>query len=117
MGHDQSQRGSAEEVGSGPRQPDAVDVDVDLLVVEGDQSGGRLHLAGREVVGPREILVAVTHLITNAYRPVAAGDALVRARRLGTGGHEVLEGDVGPIEVVAGRQAGLEHQYRGAALG
>src|SRR5262249_17398508 len=96
------------EVGAGPRQPDSVDVKVDLLVGEGDQSGDGLHLAGWEVVGPREILVALTHLVTDAYRPVSAGHTLVWACRLGAGRHEVLEGDVGPIEVIAGRQARLE---------
>src|SRR5271166_3649955 len=57
---------SLEEVGSGLRQPETVDVDVDLFVVEGDQAGDGQQLAGRVVVGPREILVAVPHLVAGA---------------------------------------------------
>src|ERR1700730_5291475 len=52
---------SLEEVSSGLGQPLAVDVDVDLLVVEGDQAGDGQQLAGRERVGPREILVTLAH--------------------------------------------------------
>ncbi len=102
---------------SGAGQPHAVHVDIGLLVVEGDQARDGQQLAGGKVVGPGEILVAVAHFITGAHRPVGAGDALVRAGRLGAGGHEMTEVDIGAIEVVAGRQAGLEHQHRRGTLG
>src|ERR1700751_6178192 len=92
---------SLEEVGSGLRQSETGDVDVDPLVVEGDQAGDGQQLAGRVVIGPGEILVAVAHRVTGAHRPVAAGETLVRARRLGLGGHQMLEGDIGAVEVVA----------------
>ena len=55
---------SLEEVGSGLWQPKTVDVEVDPLVVEGDQAGDGQQLAGRVVIGPGEILVAVAHRIT-----------------------------------------------------
>src|ERR1700716_4330441 len=58
---------SPEEVSSGLGQPLAVDVDVDLLVVEGDQACDGQQLAGREVVGPRQVLVAVAHRVTGAH--------------------------------------------------
>src|ERR1700733_1552312 len=57
---------SFEEVGSGLRQPEAVDVDVGLFVVEGDQAGDGLQLAGRVVVGPRKVLVALAHRVTGS---------------------------------------------------
>lgn len=43
------------EMGEGSLQASAVDGHVDLLVVEGDQSGDRQQLPGREVIGPGEI--------------------------------------------------------------
>src|SRR3954464_3352998 len=45
------------EVGSRPPQRGAVEGDVDLLVVEGDQPGDRQQLPGGEVVGPRQVAV------------------------------------------------------------
>src|SRR5947207_15518683 len=82
----------------------AVEVGVDLLVVEGDQAGDGQQLAGREVVSPGQVLV---HGPAGPDRPVAAGHALV-----GTGGHgvardQMLEADVGAVDVVPHRQAGL----------
>src|SRR5580704_2188547 len=94
---------SREEVGLGPLQLLSVQGDIDLLVVEGDQSGDGQQLAGREVVTPGQI---------GMYRagrpdgPVAAGRALVRARSHGIAGDQVGEVDVGSAQVVAGGQAG-----------
>src|SRR5258708_32863230 len=88
---------SLEEVGPGLWQPETVDVEVDPLVVEGDQAGDGQQLAGRVVIGPREVLVDVAHR-AGEHRPVAAGDALVRAGRLGAGEHELAEGATGAIE-------------------
>jgi len=47
-------------VGPGPWQPETIDVAVYRLVVEGDQADDGLILAGREVVGAREVLVAAS---------------------------------------------------------
>src|ERR1700747_3802623 len=96
-------------MGPGAGQPHAVDVEVDLLVVEGDQARDGLQLAGGEVIGPGEILVAVAHFVAAAHRPVGAGDAFVRAGRPGAGGHEMTEVDIGAGEVVGGGEARLDY--------
>ena len=74
-----------------------VEEDVDLLVVKGDQSGDRLKLPGREVVGPGQVGV---HGLADPDRPVSAGGALVRARGLRLGGDQVIEVRIAPIQVV-----------------
>src|SRR5579862_6288605 len=68
--------GRREEVCLGPLEPVAADEQVYLFVVEGHQACDGLELAGREVVGPRQIGV---YRIACADRPVPAGGALVRA--------------------------------------
>ena len=50
-------------------------------------------------------------------RPVPAGRALVGARRHGVRRDQVGEVDVGPVEVVAGREPGLEDQHGRGGLG
>jgi site-specific DNA recombinase len=97
-----------------PVKETTVEEGVDFLVVERDQPGDRQQLAGREVVGPGDVGVA---RVTEVRGPVAAGGALI-----GTGGQRVGRGEVGEVdfsavEVVAGRQPGLEHHHRRARFG
>ena len=75
--------GSFEEVGGRPGEELAVEGDVDLLVVEGDQAGDGEELAGGEVVGPGQVRVG---RVADRDVPVAAGRALVRAGGDGVGG-------------------------------
>src|SRR5215471_13270767 len=77
-----------EEVRLRPLKRLATDEEVDLLVVEGDHPGDGQQLAGGKVIGPREVPV---HRATSPDRPVAARDALVRARGDGAGGDQVPE--------------------------
>src|ERR1700761_6458889 len=95
----------------GPRaaQRAAVDLDVELLVVEGDHPGDRQQLAGREVIGPGQVLMFAADgpavgARVECDRPVSAGYPLVRAGRPGLAGYQVSEVDVGAVDVVAGRQ-------------
>ncbi len=60
----------------------AVEEDVYFFVVERDEAGDGLQLAGGEVVGPGEVRV---NAAANLDRPVAAGGALVRALGDGVG--------------------------------
>ena len=97
-----------------PAEETTVEEGVDFLVVERDQPGDRQQLAGREVVGPGDVGVAQ---VTEVRGPVAAGGALI-----GTGGQRAGRGKVGEVdfsavEVVAGRQPGLEHHHRRARFG
>src|SRR5664279_1925025 len=87
-----------EEVRFRPVEELLVEEDVDLFVVEGDQSGDRLKLSGREVVGPGQVGV---HGLADPDRPVAAGGSLVRARGLCLGGDQVIEIRLTPIQVIA----------------
>ena len=80
-----------EEVRLGPLEPLAAEEQVYLFVVEGHQSRDGLELAGREVVGPRQIGV---HRAAGADRPVPAGGALVRAAGDGAAGAQVAEADL-----------------------
>ena len=59
---------------------DAVDRDIDLFVVEGDQSSDREQLAGREVVGPGQFR---EQLVADPHRPVQLGHR--RRRRVCAG--------------------------------
>ena len=97
-----------------PLEPGAVEEEVHLLVVEGDEAGDREHFTQGEVVGPGNVGMDP---VADPGRPVAAGGALV-----GTGGHGVRrdqmgEVDVGPVEVVAGREPRLEEQDGRGGLG
>src|SRR5919106_3013741 len=92
----------------------AVEEDVDLLVVEGDQAGDRQDRRGGKVIRPGHIRL---NLLVCDERPVAGRLALVRAARDRRRGLQVLEANVGAVEVVAGRQACLEHHHRRRRLG
>ena len=49
----------------GTRKPDAVYVNVDLLVVKSHQTSYRRQLASGKVVGPGEIVIAVAHFLAD----------------------------------------------------
>src|SRR5438445_95248 len=91
----------------------AVHEDVDPLVVEAEQVRDLRDLGYRRRVGPDDV---VETLAADRRRPVA-GDALVRAARMGVGGLEQVHAHVLLRYVVADRQAGLEKEHRPARLG
>ena len=67
------------------------------------------------VVGPGEVCrVAVPPV---AHRPVARRDALVRAQRLSARRLQMLECDVGSVDVIPCRQTSFEKQDRAAGVG
>ena len=92
---------------------DAVEVGVDVLVVEGDEALDLGALGDREPVGPGDV---GDQAIADVGRPVR-GDALVRALRGGVAVLEQLDADIGEGQVAAHRQVGLEQQAGPGRLG
>src|SRR4051812_42698128 len=85
------------ELGGGPLLQHAVDVDVGLLVVEGDESGDLLALQQRRPVRPGEVVVDA---VGRAHRPVLRLP-LVRAMAHGVARDQQVEPDVRLGQVVA----------------
>jgi hypothetical protein len=96
-----------------PLLEDAVEVEVDGLVVEAGEPGDLLALRQRGLVDPGEVLVDCGARIQG---PVA-GPALVWAVRLRGRGPEQVQPDVGEREVVARRKAGFEQDPGLAGIG
>ena len=103
--------GDLREVRLRPLELDAVEEEVDLLVVEGDEARDGEHVAQREAVGPGDVRMDPA---VEARRPVVARGALVGAGRDRRRRDEVSEVDIGLVHVVPGREARLEqHDGRG----
>src|SRR4051812_6748348 len=101
------------ERGLRPRLQLAVDVEVDLLVVEADPAGHLLALGHGAAVAPHDVLVAP---LRSGDRPVRGG-ALVRAAGLRRGRLQQVEPHVAHRQVVARRQARLEEDHRPLRVG
>src|SRR3954471_90063 len=86
-----------------------VDVDVDFLVIEGNQPGDWQQRQGWEGIRPREISVQLT---ADLDRPVLARASLIRARGPRVARAQVTEVDRRAVEVRARREPRLEHQHR-----
>lgn len=88
-----------------PRQGDAVDGEVDLLVVKRHQAGDRGNGGQWIVIRPGQVAV---HGVADAHRLIARRRPLVRTQRLRRGGLQMLESDVGRIDVIPCGYPGFE---------
>src|SRR5690348_18049117 len=108
-----ARRAASAEFRLGTLLEDAVEVKVDLLVVETGEPGDLLAFRQRRAVDPHDVCM---DRLPGVHGPVA-GRALVRAVGPGGRGPEQVQPDIAEREVVARRKPGLEQDPGLAGVG